>query len=92
MNSVHYNKRFYTPIIVIDVGIVGVEKYIIIDKNNIIHTFFLIGNIYKVCLITPKGNKITGIFGEADDYYMSISGIIYPYSNLDIVVICFEKT
>ena len=91
MSSITYNKRFYAPITIKDVGIGGGEKYFISDKNHNSDVFCMVGYIYKVCLIMPRGNKITGVFNDANDYYIFISGKKYSYSNSDLVVISREK-
>ncbi|MDE7364985.1 MAG: hypothetical protein K2N27_08930, partial [Ruminococcus sp.] len=74
-----------------DVGIGGGEKYQITDKNKNIHIFCMIGNKYKVCLITEKGDEILGYFnGTTGNDYILISGKKYSYSNSDIIVISCE--
>ncbi len=86
-----YSKRFYAPITIKDVGIGGGEKYFISDKNGSTDVLCMIGRIYKVCLIMPRGNKIAGVFNDANDYYIYISGRKYSYSNSDLIILSCEK-
>lgn len=45
MSSINYNKRFYAPITIKDVGIGGGEKYFISDKNHNSDVFCMVGYI-----------------------------------------------